>query len=68
MNKVVAIKELMWTYHPLPKNWITVPFEDKETINSADVLYKVINRIKKRKENRTHIQICPRYWQAFYCN
>ena len=55
MNKVVAIKELMWTYHPLPKNWITVPFEDKETINSADVLVQSNQSGSKKEKKIGHI-------------
>ena len=49
--KVVAIEELMWSYHPLPKDWITVPFEDSKTIESADVLVQSnIKECKKQKK------------------
>ena len=53
--KIVAIEELMWTYHPLPKDWITVPFEDKETINSADVLVQSNQSGSKREKKIGHI-------------
>ena len=49
----------MWIYHPFQK--ITVPFEDKETNNSADVLYKVINDLKKRKQTHINMNL---YWQT----
>ena len=49
--KVVAIKELMWSYHPLPSDWVTVPFSDKSTIQSADVLVQSnIKECKKQKK------------------
>lgn len=53
--KVVAIEELMWTYHPLPKDWITVPFSDKETIESADVLVQSNQKGSKRERKIGHI-------------
>ena len=49
--KIVAIKELMWSYHPLPKDWITVPFVDKDTIDSADVLVQS-NQSGSKKEKK----------------
>ena len=36
--KIVFIEELMWSYHPLPKDWITVPFADVDSIETADIL------------------------------
>jgi hypothetical protein len=49
--KVVAIEELMWSYHPLPKDWVVVPFDDKKTIESADVLVQSnIKECKKEKK------------------
>ena len=54
MNKfkpnVVAIKELMWTYHPLDPSWKLVSFNDKNTIESADVF--VQSNIKECKRER----------------
>lgn len=48
--KVVAIKELMWTYHPLPKSVIVVPFSDKVSIDNADILLQT--NIKGGKKER----------------
>ena len=53
--KVVAIEELMWTYHPLPKEWITVPFSDKKTIESADVLVQSNQKGSKKEKKIGHI-------------
>lgn len=53
--KVIAIKELMWTYHPLPKDWIVVPFEDKKTIESADVLVQSNQAGSKKEKKIGHI-------------
>ena len=53
--KVVAIEELMWTYHPLPKDWIVVPFEDKKTIESADVLVQSNQAGSKKEKKIGHI-------------
>lgn len=48
--KIVAIQELMWTYHPLPKFVRIVPFSDKKTIESADILLQTnIKGGKKEK-------------------
>jgi len=48
---VVAIEELMWTYHPLPKSWKVVPFSDTKTIQQADVLVQSnIKECKKEKK------------------
>ena len=48
--KVVAIKELLWSWHPIPKSWIIVPASDLDTINSADVLVQA--NIKENKKQR----------------
>ena len=53
--KIVAIEELMWSYHPLPKDWTTVPFADKNTINSADVLVQSNQSGSKREKKIGHI-------------
>lgn len=47
---IVAIKELMWTYHPLPKSVRVVPFSDKTSINNADILLQT--NIKGGKKER----------------
>ena len=52
---VVAIEELMWTYHPLPKDWITVPFADTKTIESADVLVQSNQKGSKKEKKIGHI-------------
>ena len=48
--KVVAIEELMWTYHPLPKDWIVVPWADTDTIENADVLVQSNQSGSKREK------------------
>jgi|TARA_B110000444_G_C18797169_1_gene575501 hypothetical protein len=48
--KVVAIKELLWSWHPIPSSWIVVPASDLDTINSADVLVQA--NIKQNKKER----------------
>ena len=48
--KVVAIKELLWSWHPLPSSWIVAPASDMDTINSADVLVQA--NIKENKKQR----------------
>lgn len=53
--KIVAIEELMWSYHPLPKDWITVPFDDTATIESADVLVQSNQQGNKREKKIGHI-------------
>ena len=50
MPRIVAIKELMWTYHPIPKKWKTVSFKDRKTVESADIL--VQTNIKGGKKER----------------
>ena len=27
--KIVAVKELMWTYHPIPKDWSVISIQNK---------------------------------------
>jgi hypothetical protein len=53
--KIVAIEELMWTYHPLPKDWITVPFADVDNIESADVLVQSNQKGSKKEKKIGHI-------------
>jgi len=53
--KVVAIEELMWTYHPLPKDWKTISFENKKEIESADVLVQSNQSGSKREKKIGHI-------------
>lgn len=49
--KIVAIKELLWTYHPLPDTVLVSPFLDKKIIDSADVLLQTnIKGGKKSKQ------------------
>lgn len=47
--KIVAIEELMWTYHPLPKQVKIVPFSNKKSINSADILLQTNIRGGKKE-------------------
>jgi hypothetical protein len=53
--KIVAIEELMWSYHPLPKDWITVPFDDKDNINLADILVQSNQQGSKKEKKIGHI-------------
>ena len=49
--KVVAIKELMWTYHPIPADWTIASFEDKDIIQKADIFVQTnIKGGKKEKK------------------
>jgi hypothetical protein len=49
--KIVAIKELLWTYHPLPDTVTIVPFSDKVSIDAADILLQTnIKGGKKEKK------------------
>lgn len=49
--RIVGIKELLWTYHPLPKNIEIVPFSNKSAIESADILLQTnIKGGKKEKK------------------
>jgi hypothetical protein len=47
--KIVAIQELLWTYHPLPKAIEIVPFADKNSIDSADILLQTNIRGGKKE-------------------
>ena len=47
--KIVAIQELLWTYHPLPKTVEIVPFADKNSIDSADILLQTNIRGGKKE-------------------
>ena len=51
---VVAIKELLWSWHPLPTEWTVVPYADKATINSADVLVQS-NQSGSKKEKNSYV-------------
>ena len=54
--KVVAIKAVLWSWHPLPSSWIIAPASDMDTINSADVLVQA-----NIKENKKQRKICLLY-------
>lgn len=53
--KVVAIKELMWTYHPIPSSVEVVDFSNKKKINSADVLLQTNIKGGKREKKLGNI-------------
>lgn len=53
--KIVAIEELMWSYHPLPKDWITVPFADVDSIETADILVQSNQSGSKKEKKIGHI-------------
>ena len=53
--KIVAIKELLWSYHPLPNTVKVVPFSDKKTINSADILLQTNIKGGKREKKLGNI-------------
>ena len=53
--KVVAIEELMWSWHPLPKDWVVVPYADIQTIESADVLVQSNQSGSKKERKIGHI-------------
>ena len=55
MNNIVAIQELLWSWHPLPTNWTVVPYADKATINSADVLVQSNQSGSKKERKLGHI-------------
>ena len=52
---IVAIKELMWTYHPLPKSVRVVPFSDKASIYGADILLQTNIKGGKRAKKLGNI-------------
>ena len=52
---VVAIKELLWSWHPLPTEWAVVPYADKASINSADVLVQSNQSGSKKERKLGHI-------------
>ena len=54
-SKIVAIKELLWTYHPLPKDVRVVPFSNKKEINSADILLQTNIKGGKREKKLGNI-------------
>ena len=48
--KIAGIKELLWTYHPLPKDIQIVSFSDKKTLDSIDIFLQTnIKGGKKEK-------------------
>jgi len=53
--RVVAIKELMWTYHPIPNDWVVVPFSEKGIIGKADVLVQTNIKGGKKERKLGHI-------------
>ena len=53
--KIVAIEELLWTYHPLPKDIHVVPFKDKKIIESADILLQTNIKGGKREKKLGNI-------------
>lgn len=53
--RVVAIQELMWSYHPLPSDWQIVPFSDKDTIENAHVLVQSNQSGSKKEKKIGHI-------------
>ena len=54
-HNIVAIKELLWTYHPLPKDVRVVPFSNKKEINSADILLQTNIKGGKREKKLGNI-------------
>ena len=52
---VVAIKELLWSWHPLPTTWNVVPYADKDTIQNADVLVQTNQSGSKKERKLGHI-------------
>lgn len=53
--KIVAIKELMWTYHPIPSSIEVVDFSNKKKINSADILLQTNIKGGKREKKLGNI-------------
>lgn len=53
--KIVAIKELMWTYHPIPSSVEVVDFSNKKKINSADILLQTNIKGGKREKKLGNI-------------
>ena len=47
---VVAIKELMWTYHPLPDTFKVVPFAEIKNVNADVYVQANIKECKKEKK------------------
>ena len=47
---VVAIKELMWTYHPLPETFKVVPFAEIKNANADVYVQANIKECKKEKK------------------
>ena len=54
-SKIIAIEELLWTYHPLPDFVRTVPFKDKKSIESADILLQTNIKGGKREKKLGNI-------------
>jgi len=54
-KKIIAIKELMWTYHPIPASVEVVDFSNKKKINSADILLQTNIKGGKREKKLGNI-------------
>lgn len=54
-HNIVAIKELLWTYHPLPNSVQVVSFSDKKTIQSADIFLQTNIKGGKREKKLGNI-------------
>jgi hypothetical protein len=54
-SKIVAIQELLWTYHPLPKDVKIVSFDNKKEIDSADILLQTNIKGGKREKKLGNI-------------
>jgi len=54
-KKIIAIKELMWTYHPIPASVEVVDFSKKKKINSADILLQTNIKGGKREKKLGNI-------------
>ena len=54
---VVAIKELLWSWHPLPSTWSIVPYADKDSIQNADVLVQSNQSGSKKERKLGHISV-----------
>ena len=47
---VVAIKELMWTYHPLPDTFKVVPFAEIKDANADVYVRPILRNVKKKRK------------------
>jgi len=53
--KIVAVKELMWTYHPIPKDWPVISIQNKAELDTADVLVQTNIKGGKKERKLGHI-------------